>query len=152
MTEERDADNVDEGVVALAEALFLLIVGPAHRVVEEFSLTALSTMARLLYTGPRRITDLALAEGLRQPSMSALVKGLERSGLVERRSHDHDKRVVLVALTPAGEEVLVHARQTGVDAMARLIEKLPPDQARALVAARPALVRLREIDLDGREK
>ena len=65
-------------------------------------LTSAATLATLDKTGPRRITDLAVAEGVTQPAMTVLVRVMEESGLVERKKDPSDKRVTLVYLTEAG--------------------------------------------------
>jgi DNA-binding MarR family transcriptional regulator len=110
------------------------------------SLTSLSTLSTLEQCGPRRITDLAASEGVAQPSMTALVSTLERSGLVERRADPNDGRVVLVALSSDGLDY-IRSRQRGiVEEFAQLIEQLPPDHTDSLVAAIPALLRLGRLD------
>ena len=38
--------------------------------------------------------------------MTGLMKGLQRDGLIERFSHDGDRRKVIVRLTPKGKESL----------------------------------------------
>jgi DNA-binding MarR family transcriptional regulator len=43
-----------------------------------------------LQSGPRRITDLAELEGVAQPTMTQLVKRLERQGLVARAGQPGD--------------------------------------------------------------
>ena len=115
------------------------------------SLTSLSTLATLDRSGPRRVTDLAFIEGVAQPSMTTLVSALERSGLVERGSDPTDKRVALIALTPAGADLLRSRRRAGAEALMQLIDKLPPGESAALAAAIPALRRLRELDNQERE-
>jgi DNA-binding MarR family transcriptional regulator len=83
--------------------------------------------------------------------MTTLVSVLERSGLVERRGDPADKRVSLVAVTPAGAALLRSRRRAGAEALEQLIDKLPPDEAAALAAAVPALRHLRELDNEERE-
>jgi DNA-binding MarR family transcriptional regulator len=114
------------------------------------SLTSASTLATLDRTGPRRITDLAVVEGVTQPAMTALVLVMEESGLVERRGDASDKRVTLVCLTEAGASYVRRRRQAGVDAYARLIDELTGDEIEALVAALPALKHLAELESQGR--
>jgi DNA-binding MarR family transcriptional regulator len=115
------------------------------------SLTSLSTLATLDRTGPRRITDLAVVEAVAQPSMTAVVRNLERAGLVERREDPSDGRVALVALTEEGSRFLRARRRAGAAAFGRLIDQLPADEAAALAAAVPALEHLRRIDDQERE-
>jgi DNA-binding MarR family transcriptional regulator len=136
---------------AAGEALYGLVSAAVRRGPREMSLTSLSTLATLDRTGPRRVTDLAFIEGVAQPSMTALVSVLERSGLVERRGDPADKRVALVALTPAGAELLRSRRRAGAEALVQLIDKLPARDAAALAAAIPALRHLRELDNEERE-
>jgi DNA-binding MarR family transcriptional regulator len=97
-------------------------------------------------TGPRRITDLAVSEGVTQPSMTALVTALEKGGLVERCPDASDQRVVLVALTEAGAGYLRARRQAGIAAFGELIGQLPAADTAAIIAAAPALRHLRELD------
>jgi len=134
-----------------AAAIYGLLVTVVRGAPRDMGLTSAATLATLDRTGPRRITDLALTEGVAQPSMTVLVTALERSGLVERHSDPADKRVTLVALTPAGSQYLLSRREAGTEAVAQLISKLPPDEAAALSAAVPALTHLRELHYQERE-
>jgi DNA-binding MarR family transcriptional regulator len=136
----------------VGEALYGLVSGAVRRVPRDISLTSISTLATLERTGPRRVTDLASVEGVTQPSMTALVSALERCGLVERQTDATDKRVALVALTPAGWDHIQGRRRAGVEAMDHLIEKLAPEDAAALAAAAPALDRLRQLDDEQRDR
>jgi DNA-binding MarR family transcriptional regulator len=131
--------------IAVAEALYRLMTTAVRQQPREISLTSASTLSTVERTGPRRITDLAVVEGVAQPSMTALVTALERSSLVERRPDPQDQRVVLVALTTAGEDYLRSRRRAGTEAFARLIDKLPPKEAVTLLAAAPALQHLHEL-------
>lgn len=135
---------------AIGEALYGLVTLAVRTGPREISLTAASTLATLDRTGARRLTDLAVIEGVTQPSMSVLVTGLEQAGLAERRPDPADRRVVLVALTPAGADYIRARRQAGAATFAGLIGKLPDDQAAALAAAVPAMNRLCELDSDRR--
>jgi DNA-binding MarR family transcriptional regulator len=107
------------------------------------SLTSLSTMATLDRTGPRRVTDLAFTEGVTQPAMTAVIRSLERTGLVERREDPADGRVALIAITASGADVLRERRRSGAEAFERRIEKLPAKEVKTLLAALPALEHIR---------
>ena len=136
--------------VAAAGAIYPLLTAAVRHQPRDISLTAASTLATVERTGPRRITDLAVTEGVTQPSMTALVTVLATAGLAERRADPRDQRVVLVALTTAGADYLRSRRRAGTEALARLIDKLPPDEVAALLAAAPALRHLHELDNEQR--
>jgi DNA-binding MarR family transcriptional regulator len=138
------------GIADAADALYRLLTATVRQLPRDISLTSLATLATVERTGPRRITDLSATEGVTQPSMTALVTALEKSGLVERREDERDQRVVLVALTEAGADYLRGRRQAGREAFTRLIGHLPDADAAAIVAAAPALRQLRELDEQNR--
>jgi DNA-binding MarR family transcriptional regulator len=116
------------------------------------SLTSLSTLATLELNGPRRITDLAANEGVMQPSMTALVSTLERSGLVERRSDPSDRRVALVALTSQGAAYIRARQEAGMEVFAQLIDALPAGEAEAIFAATSAITHIQELEEERRNQ
>ena len=132
--------------MAIGEILLGLSASAIARTPREMSLTALSTLATLDRSGPRRITDLATVEGVTQPSMTALVSGLERSEFVERLTDATDKRVVLVAITASGSRHIRGRRRAGAEEFALLIDKLPADERKTLTDASTALKHLLELD------
>ena len=106
------------------------------------SLTAAATLTTLRRSGPSRLTDLAVTEGVSQPSMTALVARLADSGLVQRGTDPHDRRAVLIALTPAGADLLDRRRDDRAARLAGPLDELDDDDVRAITAALPALARL----------
>jgi DNA-binding MarR family transcriptional regulator len=126
----------NDAIGAALQALAGLAVRRGSR---ELSLTAASTLVTLERTGPRRITDLASAESITQPSMTAVVTQLQHLGLAERRRDPADGRVVLVAITGAGHRYLTATRRAGASVFTALIDKLPEQDVAALSAAVPAL-------------
>ncbi|WKE73414.1 MarR family transcriptional regulator [Streptomyces sp. WP-1] len=118
---------------SLAETASAVIrVVTDHR---DLSFTAASTLARLEREGPVRLTLLAAAEGVAQPSMTQLVQRLERQGLVMRVDDAVDGRVTLIAVTDAGREVLAARRRSRDARLADLMAGLPDDDRRALADA-----------------
>jgi DNA-binding MarR family transcriptional regulator len=136
----------------IGEALFGLATAAVRSEPRDMSLTSLSTMATLEQSGPRRITDLAVVEGVMQPSMTVLVSGLERSGLVERRADAADRRVTLVTLTAAGADYIRARRQAGVAVLVHRIDDLPAHEGEALAAAIPALTHLAALEDERRNQ
>src|SRR4051794_12503711 len=108
----------------------------------DLSRTATSVLAGLRDAGPQRITALADAEGVAQPSMTALVARLERRGLVARGSDPDDARAVRVAITDQGRERLEARRGERVALIAQRVEALDASEREALLAALPVLDKL----------
>lgn len=132
----------------IALALYELAAGTVRRTPTEMSRTAISTLATLERKGPHRITDLAAAQQVTQPSMTVLVGRLETAGYVVRSSDPADKRVSLVALTDEGAAYLAGRRTRGTDSLAALVGKLSAEDIGALAAAVPAMRRLRDLEAD----
>jgi DNA-binding MarR family transcriptional regulator len=144
-------DATRRASTAIGSALYGLATRAVRRSPRDLTLTSAATLATLDRTGPRRITDLAVIEGVTQPAMTVLVRVMEESGLVERRGDASDRRVTLVSLTEAGASYVRARRRAGVDAFVRLIDELTDDEVEALVAALPALQHLATLDSQDRE-
>ncbi|CAL9662345.1 MarR family transcriptional regulator [Streptomyces sp. ICN988] len=106
------------------------------------STAASSTLARLSREGPRRLTELARAEGVSQPNMTQLVTRLERAGLVRRTADANDGRGVLVAVTSTGLDVLTRRRAERAAALQQLMEDMTGPERQATTTALLALARV----------
>ncbi|NJC71267.1 MarR family transcriptional regulator [Planosporangium thailandense] len=106
------------------------------------SLATAATLRTLQRRGPCRLSELAVHEGITQPAMTQLVSRMERDGYVERRSCADDARVVLVHLTPAGEDLIRRRRDERARRLTELAGRLAADDRAAIAAALPALERL----------
>ncbi|MEE6257097.1 MarR family winged helix-turn-helix transcriptional regulator [Plantactinospora sonchi] len=106
------------------------------------SLTAASTLYLLDEAGAQRISDLAVAEGVTQPGMTQLISRLERDGLAERRGDPADRRVVAVAITQAGRELVARRRQARAERLAGLLADVSPEERAAIVTSLAVLDRL----------
>ncbi len=81
----------------------------------------LSALSVLVFGGPRTVGGLAAAEGVRSPTMTQLVNGLESDGLVRRRPVATDGRQVVVEATPAGRRALLEAQSRRLDVLVDLL-------------------------------
>jgi len=90
-------------------------VGPAQ-------LSALSEL--VLDGGPRSLGELAEAEQVRPPTMSRIVAGLVRAGLVRRGKTEDGRRIRLEA-TAKGTRILQEGRQRRVESLAQALSSLP---------------------------
>ena len=109
---------------------------------QDLSRTSASVLAALRDGGPQRVTTLALAESIAQPSMTTLLSRLERDGLVERGSDPADARAVLVTITAEGLERLMRIRDARAAAIEARLAELDPADRDAIAAAIPALAKL----------
>ncbi len=60
---------------------------------------------RRIVDQPLPMGELAADLGIEPPNLTTLIDGLERAGLVERKAHPTDRRVLLVVDTAAGVEL-----------------------------------------------
>jgi DNA-binding MarR family transcriptional regulator len=106
---------------------------------ETMSRTASSTLMRLSRDGRSRLTALADREGVTQPAMTAVIAGLEDSGLARRDPDPADGRVVLVSITDTGRTMITRRRAERAERLAVLLGGLSPEHREAISAAIPAL-------------
>jgi DNA-binding MarR family transcriptional regulator len=88
----------------------------------------LSALSVLVFAGPKTLGELAAAERVKPPTMSRVVAGLKRSGLVRIQSDEHDQRRVRISVTAKGEHLLQEARKRRIQALAEIFGSLQPDQ------------------------
>jgi DNA-binding MarR family transcriptional regulator len=108
----------------------------------DLSRTAASVLASLRNGGPQRVTALATAESIAQPSMTTLLSRLERDGLVERGPDPADARAVLATITAEGVERLTTIRAARAAVIEARLAELEPADRDAIAAAIPALAKL----------
>jgi len=94
-----------------------------------------SALSVLVFRGPVTMSALADAEQVRRPTMTRLVDGLERRGLVRRVSHAEDGRVQLVEATAAGKRLLQQGRARRVERLMQEIAHLPAEDQQILARA-----------------
>lgn len=94
------------------------------------------TLALVEDLGPVRVTALAGAAELRQPSMSNSVQQLVNAGLVARQADPSDARASLVAITAEGAAALREVREARAAALAALLSDHPIDAADLVTTVR----------------
>lgn len=92
----------------------------------------LSALSVVVFGGPLGIGALAAAEGVSAPTMTRLVDGLERDGLVRRGPDPSDARGVLVRATPKGSRILTAGRRRRVQALTAGLAALSPEELTAI--------------------
>ncbi|MBW3571247.1 MAG: MarR family transcriptional regulator [Gemmatimonadetes bacterium] len=95
----------------------------------------LSALSVLVFGGARTLGELARAEQVRPPSMTRIIRNLERDGLVVREPHPHDRRSVRLRATDAGRRVLEEGRARRVHSLASRLRALSADELACLERA-----------------
>jgi DNA-binding MarR family transcriptional regulator len=104
----------------------------------------LSALSVLVFGGSRTIGALASADGVRSPTMTQLVNGLQSDGLVRRRAATGDGRRVVVEATPAGERAMRAAQGRRLDVLLDLLGPADAADVELLDRAAALLERLLE--------
>jgi DNA-binding MarR family transcriptional regulator len=102
----------------------------------------LSALSVIVFRGPLSLGALAAAEQVRPPTISRLIRELERQQLVERAGHEGDARVQHVCATDAGKRLLAEGRARRVALLSAEIAALPAADRTTLRAAAALLEKL----------
>ena len=102
-----------------------------------------SALSVIVFRGPITMSALAEAEQVKPPTITRLVDGLERRGLVRRVSHPVDGRVQLVEATAAGKRLLQKGRSRRVERLSGGIAHLGLEDQRLLARAAELMEGLR---------
>lgn len=95
----------------------------------------LSLLSVLVFGGDHTVSDLAAIEQVRVPTMTRLIQGLERDGLVARRPHPDDKRASLIRASRKGVRLLQRTRDARLAILTELLAPLSDTRLRKLDAA-----------------
>ena len=92
--------------------------------VSGISAPRLSALSVVVFGGPLTLGQLARAEQVRPPTMTRIVTGLEKDGLVRRVGDRLDKRLTKIEATTRGQSVLLAGRARRVNLFAKAVERL----------------------------
>jgi len=84
----------------------------------------LSALSVLVFGGAMTPGELAEAEQVKPPTMTRVVAGLERGGLVRRMPDASDARRVRIHATPAGTRLLRRGRKMRIEYLAKHLDGL----------------------------
>lgn len=98
-----------------------------------------ASVLNMLSERPHRITELAAAQAVAQPTMTVAVQRLEARGLVTRERATDDRRATNVVITDAGRATLAARHAARSAELEARLDALTPAQRKALAAALPAL-------------
>jgi DNA-binding MarR family transcriptional regulator len=114
---------------ALADRLHSAAIHILRRLRKEddasgLSAPRLSALSVVVFGGPVTLGQLAGAEGVKPPTMTRIVTGLEKERLVHRRGDPHDGRLTQIHATAKGRRVLAAGRARRVRTLALAVERL----------------------------
>jgi len=90
--------------------------------------TETQALSYLAIHGDQGQGDLGAGLGLTSSASTALLDRLERQAIAERYAHPHDRRRLLVRLTPRGREILNLSHQW----LSASLVRVPPDELDAV--------------------
>ena len=123
----------------LASHLRIALARTARRLRQEAG-TGLSTsltaaLATVERCGPLTPSELADAERVRRPTVTRMLGHLEDDGLISRTPDPADGRSTLVAITPAGADLLAAARTRKDALLSERLDGLSPADRETLARA-----------------
>jgi DNA-binding MarR family transcriptional regulator len=110
-----------------------------HMHKDSISLVHLNVLVELRANGSMPMGKLAEAIGASVASTTGIVDRMERRGLVLRRHDDEDRRIVLVAATPAADDVFQAIEFHRREGLRALLSSLSDDELRGLLEGHRAL-------------
>jgi DNA-binding MarR family transcriptional regulator len=94
----------------------------------------LSALSVVVFGGPLTLGELAAAEQVRPPTMTRIVDGLVREGLVRKRQGE-DRRTIVITATTRGQKLLQRARERRIAVLAGRLAELADDDLELLERA-----------------
>lgn len=96
--------------------------------VSGLSAPRLSALSVVVFGGPLTLGRLAKAEQVKPPTMTRIVTGLEKDGLVQRVGDAQDRRLTRIRATPKGQSILAAGRARRVEKLAAAVTTLGPSE------------------------
>jgi DNA-binding MarR family transcriptional regulator len=102
----------------------------------------LSALSVVVFGGPLTLGELARAEQVKPPTMTRIVTGLEKEGLVKRKGDQRDRRLTRIEATPKGRKILFAGRARRVEKLATAVRRL---EKKELAELRQGVQLLRDV-------
>ena len=137
MTKRISQDGNEPEVIAVADRLHSAAIHLLRRVRKQDIATGegparLSALSVLVFGGSKTLKELAAAEQVKPPTMSRIVAGLARSGLVTITTDRSDSRRMNIRATAQGIRLLQQGRERRIAYLASHLDALNPAQLATL--------------------
>ncbi len=137
---------VDDYLPALLAQASQLISGEFHLVVNAngFTVSEWRVLAALAGNEPMSIGRIAQITTIKQSTVSRLLDRMEAAGHVERLDKDGDRRITLVAITPAGSRTVSRLIPLAREHEQRVLEPFGLQRAEELKSTLRSIIELHE--------
>lgn len=131
----REDDEIVAAVVTASRAMIAIAVQSLSGLAEDITIAQYRTLVVLASRGPQKLADLAKQLGVTPPTAGRMSDRLVRRGLVSRHRGEDDRRVVRIAITPVGRDVVGEATQYRLAIIAEVLSGVPADRRGEIAAA-----------------
>src|SRR5271156_2126171 len=128
-----DSEEIVDAVLSASRVLVALAARSLGDVAEEVTLTQYRTLVVLASRGPQSLAELAEAVDVTPPTATRMCDRLVKKGLIMRRHHRGDRRLIRLTLAKNGRELVDAVTQRRRTEIAHLMAAVPLDQQTALV-------------------
>ncbi|MGE5285907.1 MAG: MarR family winged helix-turn-helix transcriptional regulator [Micromonosporaceae bacterium] len=135
MTDAQADPVAVDAVLAASRTLIGVATRSLGAAAEETTIAQYRALVVLMSRGPQRLVDLASALEVAPSTAGRMCDRLVRKGLIRRHRARSDRRVVLVAVTGSGRQVVDGATARRRELIADILAALPPARQRAVAAA-----------------
>lgn len=101
---------------------------------ENLGISHILVLSHLKRNGKSRPSDIAKALGLTPPSLTHLSEKLVQKELAIRLIDENDRRIVYLAITESGTEILAKAQKEGQGLRKNVYEKLTAEERQQLLS------------------
>jgi DNA-binding MarR family transcriptional regulator len=127
-------DLVD-GVLAASRALVAVAAKSLGAAEEEVTLPQYRALVVLSLRGPHRMTELADALEVNQSTVTRMCDRLDRKGLIARERPEDNRRIVIVTIAPAGQQLVAAVMRRRRSLIRSILRKMTPAAQHDLVVA-----------------
>jgi DNA-binding MarR family transcriptional regulator len=145
MSDEMSSRHVDAADRFHSAAIHALRHVRREDPVSGLSAARLSALSVLVFGGPRTLGELAAAEQVRPATMTRVAQSLVEDGYASRAADPADGRVVRLSATAKGRRVMQRGRERRVANLARLLERLSPEEVARVHEAAELVERALEV-------
>jgi DNA-binding MarR family transcriptional regulator len=129
------SDELVDTVLAASRALVAVAARSLAVAGDEVTLPQYRALVVLAAGGPRGTADLAAGLAVNPSTATRLCDRLVRKGLVRRTRQVGDRRMVRIALTAEGRDLVAEVTRRRREELARLLGGLPQSQHEPVIAA-----------------